>query len=98
MKGETLAKCLLYILVITLGHVGAGGPANVDKNIFFEDFACCSVFAMTENRGKKQGFSTRSDAKKNATPKKTIQKTKFFKIKRFERATRAKKKQTCIFA
>jgi hypothetical protein len=78
MKGETLAKCLLYILVITLGHVGAGGPANVDKNIFFEDFACCSVFAMTENRGKKQGFSTRSDAKKNATPKKTIQEDQIF--------------------
>ena len=33
---------------------------------------------MTENRGKKQGFSTRSDAKKNATPKKTIQEDQIF--------------------
>ena len=40
MKGETLAKFLRHIFVIFFGHVGAGGPANVQNNIFFEDFAC----------------------------------------------------------
>ena len=98
MKGETLAKFLRYIFVIFFGHVGAGGAAVQINNIFFEDFACWSVFAMIENRGKKQGFAPRSGDERNSEgPKNRCTKTIFFEINRFERATHAKKKRH-IFA
>ena len=52
---------------------------------------------MVENRGKKHGFSARSGAEKNANAKKKrSKKTKFFKSKRFERATCAKEKTAHI--
>ena len=43
------------------------GPANADNDIFFRRFCLLKrFFAMIENRGKKQGFATRSGAEKNA--------------------------------
>ena len=46
---------------------------------------------MMKNRGKTQGFSTRSDAKKEETDKKTDPGRQNFENKGLERATRAKK-------
>ena len=51
---------------------------------------------MIKNRGKKQGLQPDAAPKKMQTPKKMIQDTKFFEIRRFERATRAKK-QNAIY-
>ena len=41
-----------------------GGPANPENDMVFEDFACWSVFAMIENRGKSRVFQPEAAAKK----------------------------------
>ena len=79
------------------GHVGAGGPAvQINKHFFLKIFACWSVFAMIENRGKKQGFAPRSGDERNPKAKKTDVRRRIFLKSTGLSAQRARKKKAYI--
>ena len=69
MKGEALAFFSVHFFA-SFGHVGARGAQMTESNFFLRALPVEAFFAMIENRGKKQGFATRSGAKNETTAQK----------------------------